>query len=174
MRCAFASTSTLALACSTVRVRMRPTVRQATRINSIRPTPKAAIAQRGKATQQRHDLRLVRLATLVECWQAVSGDPAELTVTYDSGQNASGNQAHIERAGLGVTRRAVITHAEAFHQRQTRAPRRTRSVRPHAAHCPGRHTGDRAPLPSRPRPTLRPTHPHRKAREAPGLQAGEG
>ncbi len=156
--------------------------------------PRAAIAQRGKAKQKRHDLRLVGLALvvthdgavpvvshpyagnrhdstqftglldkLVDRWQAVGGDPAELSVTYDSGQNSSSNQTHIERAGLGyvtslppsdhpqllaigkdrftvidsdrfegvsahdttvtalgVTRRAVITHSEAFHQRQRR------------------------------------------------------
>jgi transposase len=156
--------------------------------------PRAPIAQRGKAKQKRHDLRLVGLALvvthdgavpvvshpyagnrhdstqftglldkLVDRWQAVGGDPAELTVTYDSGQNSSDNQTHIERAGLGyvtslppsdhpqllaigkdrftaidtdrfegvtahdttvtalgVTRRAVITHSETFHQRQRR------------------------------------------------------
>ena len=161
----------------------------------------AAIAQRGRAKQKRHDLRLVGLAlvvthdgavpvvshsyagnrhdstqftslldALVDRWQAVGGDPAELTVTYDSGQNSSSNQAHIERAGLGyvtslppsdhpqllaisndrftpidsdrfegvsaydttvtalgVTRRAVITHSEAFHQRQARGFEQTLS-----------------------------------------------
>ena len=101
------------------------------------------------------------LDEIVERWQALGGDPGELTVTYDSGQNSADNHAHIEALGLGwvtslppsdhpellaidhdafeivdadrfdgvsahdtvvealgVTRRAVITHSETFHQRQ--------------------------------------------------------
>ena len=155
---------------------------------------RAPIAQRGKAKQKRHDLRLVGLALVVTCdgaapvvshpypgnrhdstqftglldeivgrWTALGGDPAELTITYDSGQNSADNHAHIERLGLGyvtslppsdhpqllsipasefaevdpdryegvtahdttvtalgVTRRAVITHSQSFHQRQAR------------------------------------------------------
>jgi len=154
---------------------------------------RAPIAQRGKAKQKRHDLRLVGLALvvtsdgavpvvshpypgnrhdstqftglldqLVDRWKALGGDPTELTVTYDSGQNSTDNHAHIEALGLGyvtslppsdhpellaidhdrfetvdadrypgvtahdttvtalgVTRRAVITHSETFHRRQT-------------------------------------------------------
>lgn len=153
---------------------------------------RAVIAQRGKATQKRHDLRLVGLALvvthhgaipvvshpypgnrhdstqftglldqIVDRWEALGGDLAELTVTYDSGQNSTDNQVHLEGCGLGyvtslppsdhpelltiprrefepvdverypgvsaydttvealgVTRRAVITHSESFHQRQ--------------------------------------------------------
>ena len=154
---------------------------------------RAPIAQRGKAKQKRHDLRLVGLALvvtsdgavpvvshpypgnrhdstqftglldqLVDRWRTLGGDPSELTVTYDSGQNSTDNHAHIEASGLGyvtslppsdhpellaidhdrfetvdadrypgvtahdttvtalgVTRRAVITHSETFHRRQT-------------------------------------------------------
>jgi transposase len=155
---------------------------------------RAPIAQRGKAKQKRHDLRLVGLALvvthdgavpvlshpypgnrhdstqftglldqIVDRWQALGGDPGELTVTYDSGQNSIDNHTHIEGLGLGyvtslppsdhpellaighdhfevvdadrfagvtahdtvveafgVTRRAVITHSDTFHQRQAR------------------------------------------------------
>ena len=154
----------------------------------------APIAQRGKAKQKRHDLRLVGLALvvtsdgavpvvshpypgnrhdstqftglldqIVDRWEALGGDPQELTVTYDSGQNSADNHTHIEALGLGyvtslppsdhpgllaiphrqfdpvdqdrfdgltahdtvvtalgVTRRAIITHSETFHQRQAR------------------------------------------------------
>jgi transposase len=154
----------------------------------------APIAQRGKAKQKRHDLRLVGLALVVTHdgavpvvshpypgnrhdstqftglpdeivgrWTGLGGAPDQLTVTYDSGQNSADNHAHIEGLGLGyvtspppsdhpdllaighrkfdvvdpdrfdgvtahdtvvtalgVTRRAVITHSEPFHQRQTR------------------------------------------------------
>jgi transposase len=93
---------------------------------------RAPIAQRGKAKQKRHDLRLVGLALvvthdgavpvvshpypgnrhdstqftglldeLVGRWEALGGDPAELTLTYDSGQNSADNHAHIEALGLG-------------------------------------------------------------------------
>jgi transposase len=103
------------------------------------------------------------LDQIVSRWEALGGDPAELTVTYDSGQNSAGNHTHIEGlrlgyvtspppsdhpellaigkdrftvvdtdrfagvsahdtvgAALGVTRRAVITHSETFHQCQAR------------------------------------------------------
>ena len=33
---------------------------------------------------------------LVGRWQALGGDPAELTVTYDAGQNSGANQTHLE------------------------------------------------------------------------------
>ena len=105
---------------------------------------RAPIAQRGKAKQKRHDLRLVGLALvvthdgavpivshayagnrhdstqfprlldgIVERWQALGGDPAELTVTYDSGQNSTDNHSHIERLGLGyVTSLPPSDHPE--------------------------------------------------------------
>ena len=38
---------------------------------------------------------------LVDRWQALGGDPADLTVTYDAGQNSADNQAHLETTGLG-------------------------------------------------------------------------
>jgi len=103
------------------------------------------------------------LDEIVSRWEALGGDPGELTITYDSGQNSAANHAHIERLGLGyvtslppsdhpqllsipasefdevdpdryegvtahdttvtalgVTRRAVITHSQSFHQRQAR------------------------------------------------------
>jgi transposase len=103
------------------------------------------------------------LDQIVVRWTALGGDAAELTVTYDSGQNSTDNHAHIETSGLGyvtslppsdhpallaiparefdefdadryegvtahdttvealgVTRRAIITHSQAFHQRQAR------------------------------------------------------
>src|SRR5680860_665510 len=41
------------------------------------------------------------LDEIVDRWEALGGDPAELTVTYDSGQNSADNQTHIERLGLG-------------------------------------------------------------------------
>lgn len=93
---------------------------------------KASIAQRGKAKQKRHDLRLVGLALVVtrdsavpvvshpyagnrhdstqftglldeiiERWTDLGGQAAELTVTYDSGQNSVDNQTHLEDLGLG-------------------------------------------------------------------------
>jgi transposase len=41
------------------------------------------------------------LDELVNRWRAVGGEPAELTVTYDYGQNSTRNQAYIEGLGLG-------------------------------------------------------------------------
>lgn len=41
------------------------------------------------------------LDQIVERWSALGGDPAELTVTYDSGQNSTDNHTHIEGLGLG-------------------------------------------------------------------------
>ena len=105
---------------------------------------RAPIAQRGKAKQKRHDLRLVGLALvvtsdgavpvvshpypgnrhdstqftglldqLVDRWKALGGDPTELTVTYDSGQNSTDNHAHIEASGLGyVTSLPPSDHPE--------------------------------------------------------------
>lgn len=155
---------------------------------------RAPIAQRGKAKQKRHDLRLVGLALvvthdgavpivshpypgnrhdstqftglldqIVDRWTGLGGEAGELTVTYDSGQNSTDNHTHVEALGLGyvtslppsdhpellaiphsefhdvdqdrfpgvtahdttvealgVTRRAVITHSDSFHQRQAR------------------------------------------------------
>ncbi len=153
---------------------------------------KAPVAQRGKAKQKRHDLRLVGLALVVSCdgqvpvvahtypgnrhdasqfttvldelvarWADIGGQPDGLTVTYDAGQNSGDNHAHIEKSGigwitslppsdhpdlcaisadrfddiagfdgvtahdttttaLGVTRRAVLTHSETFHDAQVR------------------------------------------------------
>lgn len=105
---------------------------------------RAPIAQRGKAKQKRHDLRLVGLALvvtsdgaipvvshpyagnrhdstqftglldqIVERWETLGGDPAALTVTYDSGQNSADNHAHIEALGLGwVTSLPPSDHPE--------------------------------------------------------------
>lgn len=105
---------------------------------------RAPIAQRGKAKQKRHDLRLVGLALVVTSdgavpvvshsypgnrhdstqftglldqivgrWAGLGGDPAELTVTYDSGQNSADNHAHIEKLGLGyVTSLPPSDHPE--------------------------------------------------------------
>ena len=41
------------------------------------------------------------LDELVSRWSALGGDPAELTVTYDAGQNSQDNQAHLETLGVG-------------------------------------------------------------------------
>src|SRR5680860_1490279 len=41
------------------------------------------------------------LDEIVDRWEALGGDPAELTVTYDSGQNSADNHTHIEGLGLG-------------------------------------------------------------------------
>src|SRR5680860_587004 len=38
---------------------------------------------------------------LVARWQTLGGDPADLTVTYDAGQNCTVNQTHLEASGLG-------------------------------------------------------------------------
>src|SRR5680860_529532 len=105
---------------------------------------RAPIAQRGKAKQKRHDLRLVGLALVVTSdgavpilshaypgnrhdstqftglldeivnrWTGLGGDPAELTITYDSGQNSADNHTHIERLGLGyVTSMPPSDHPE--------------------------------------------------------------
>jgi hypothetical protein len=37
----------------------------------------------------------------VDRWEALGGDPGELTVTYDSGQNSADNPTHIDGLGLG-------------------------------------------------------------------------
>jgi len=103
------------------------------------------------------------LDQIVDRWAAIGGDPGELTITHESGQNSADNHRHIEDLGLGsvtslppcdhpellaiphsrfdvvdaeryegrtahdtvveafgVTRRAVITHAQTFHHRQAR------------------------------------------------------
>jgi transposase len=41
------------------------------------------------------------LDELVTRWEALGGDPAELTVAYDAGQNSSDNQEHLEATGVG-------------------------------------------------------------------------
>lgn len=41
------------------------------------------------------------LDELVGRWQALGGDPGELTVTYDAGQNSTVNQTHLEGTRLG-------------------------------------------------------------------------
>jgi transposase len=41
------------------------------------------------------------LDELLVRWQALGGDPADLTVAYDAGQNSSDNQEHLEAAGVG-------------------------------------------------------------------------
>lgn len=41
------------------------------------------------------------LDAVVDRWTTLGGDPAELTVTYDSGQNSAANHAHLETLGLG-------------------------------------------------------------------------
>jgi transposase len=114
---------------------------------------RAAIAQRGKAKQKRHDLRLVGLALVVTTdgavpvvshpypgnrhdstqftglldqivlrWTALGGDPAELTVTYDSGQNSTDNQPRPHR-----NLRARVCHLAAA----LRPPRAARHPRRH-------------------------------------------
>jgi len=53
------------------------------------------------------------LDEIVGRWAALGGDPAELTVTYDSGQNSTDNHTHIERLGLGyVTSLPPCDHPE--------------------------------------------------------------
>ena len=53
------------------------------------------------------------LDQIVSRWQALGGDPGELTVTYDSGQNSTDNHAHIEASGLGwVTSLPPTDHPE--------------------------------------------------------------
>ena len=41
------------------------------------------------------------LDELVARWTTLGGDPSELTVVYDAGQNSHDNQAHLERLGVG-------------------------------------------------------------------------
>jgi transposase len=41
------------------------------------------------------------LDELVARWSALGGDPSELTVVYDAGQNSTDNQAHLEALGVG-------------------------------------------------------------------------
>ena len=41
------------------------------------------------------------LDELLVRWQALGGDPDELTVTYDAGQNSTLNHAHVEASGVG-------------------------------------------------------------------------
>ncbi len=103
------------------------------------------------------------LDELLTRWSALGGDPANLTVTYDAGQNSTVNHTHVEATGigfvtslppshhldllavahsnymivdeerfdgltaldttanaLGVTRRAIVTHSQAFHDAQRR------------------------------------------------------
>jgi transposase len=41
------------------------------------------------------------LDEMVSRWEALGGDPAELTVAYDAGQNSADNQQHLEATRLG-------------------------------------------------------------------------
>jgi transposase len=41
------------------------------------------------------------LDELVARWETLGGDPSELTVVYDAGQNSTDNQAHLEALGVG-------------------------------------------------------------------------
>lgn len=53
------------------------------------------------------------LDELVGRWAALGGDPSELTVTYDAGQNSGDNQAHLEASRLGfVTSLPPSHHAD--------------------------------------------------------------
>lgn len=53
------------------------------------------------------------LDEIVERWVALGGDPGELTVTYDSGQNSINNHTYIEALGLGwVTSLPPCDHPE--------------------------------------------------------------
>ena len=53
------------------------------------------------------------LDQIVARWAALGGDPSQLTVTYDSGQNSADNHAHIETLGLGwVTSLPPSDHPE--------------------------------------------------------------
>ena len=53
------------------------------------------------------------LDEVLDRWRAVGGDPVDLTVTYDSGQNSTDNQTHIEQLGLGfVTSLPPSDHPE--------------------------------------------------------------
>ncbi|MQA17474.1 MAG: transposase, partial [Pseudonocardiaceae bacterium] len=53
------------------------------------------------------------LDEIVGRWEALGGDPAELSVTYDSGQNSTDNHAHIEGLRLGyVTSLPPSDHPE--------------------------------------------------------------
>ncbi len=101
------------------------------------------------------------LDALVTRWAEIGGQPGELTVTYDAGQNSADNHAHVEKSeigwitslspsdhpdlcaidddqfdavdgfagvtahdttatALGVTRRAIVTHSQSFHDAQAR------------------------------------------------------
>jgi len=53
------------------------------------------------------------LDQIVSRWKALGGDPGELTITYDSGQNSADNHTHIEGLGLGyVTSLPPSDHPE--------------------------------------------------------------
>ena len=50
------------------------------------------------------------LDELIVRWQTLGGDPAELTVTYDAGQNSGANQAHLEQLGIGFVTSLPPSH----------------------------------------------------------------
>lgn len=53
------------------------------------------------------------LDELITRWRALGGDPAELTVAYDAGQNSTDNQEHLEATGVGyVTSLPPSNHPE--------------------------------------------------------------
>ncbi|HEX6255946.1 MAG TPA: IS1634 family transposase [Euzebyales bacterium] len=50
------------------------------------------------------------LDELVGRWRALGGDPDELTVVYDAGQNSTDNQIHLEGTGLGFVTSLPPSH----------------------------------------------------------------
>lgn len=50
------------------------------------------------------------LDELVGRWRALGGDPSELTVVYDAGQNSTDNQIHLEATGLGFVTSLPPSH----------------------------------------------------------------
>ena len=50
------------------------------------------------------------LDELLVRWQTLGGDPDELTVTYDAGQNSAVNHSHIEASGVGYVTSLTPSH----------------------------------------------------------------
>jgi transposase len=50
------------------------------------------------------------LDELLVRWQALGGDPDELTVTYDAGQNSTLNHSHVEASGVGYVTSLTPSH----------------------------------------------------------------
>jgi len=50
------------------------------------------------------------LDELLVRWQALGGDPDELTVTYDAGQNSTLNHTHVEASGVGYVTSLTPSH----------------------------------------------------------------